>query len=303
MRSVLKALGVAVALMLATHPVLAQNGPVETRESQYNTIIVERSGSYVLMMFGYNRRLYTESLANMNDPLELPADYTQSLTVAVAYAANRGSLLEIGLGGGTTSWYLHQTYPDLDISIVELDPDVIELAQKYFFITPGERLEIVARDGRIFLVRSEDTYDMILIDAYRGPFVPFHLLTREFFQIAKSRLAPGGVIAQNVEPTTMLYDSAVATIRSVFENVDVYPAGGNYVVIAYDGPPKTQQELLERAAAIEAEANPRYSLTEMLQQREIVETVAGQVLTDDFAPVETLNATERYNERLPEPRP
>lgn len=298
-RGLMLALSVAVAGLPAT-AAFAQDGMLETKETPYNTIIIGRQGTYVSLLFGYNRRLYTESLANLNDPLELPVDYTQFMTVALAYAPEAKSMVEIGLGGGSTAWYLHKTYPDLAVTIVELDPGVIEMAQKYFFVKSETGLEIVPRDGRIFLVRADATYDMIFVDAYRGPFVPFHLLTKEFFEIAKSRLAPGGVLAQNIEPTTMLYDAAIATIHSVFDNVDVYPAGGNYVVMAYDGPAKTADELQARAAALDTQFNPRYPLATLLRTRMPTEVGPGQVLTDDFAPVEMLNATTRHNERLPD---
>ncbi len=294
---------VAAALTVPAGMAEAQDGIVETVESPYNTIIIGKQGNYVSLLFGYNRRLYTESLANVTDPLELPVDYTQYMTMAMTYAAEPRSLLEIGLGGGSTVWYLHNTFPALDLTVIELDPSVIEMAQKYFFVTPGDGLEIIARDGRIGMVRAQETFDAILVDAYRGPFVPFHLLTQEFFEIAKSKLSPGGVVVQNIEPTTMLYDAAIATIHSVFDNVDVYPAGGNYVVLAYDGPPKTDAELAARAAALDGEFNPRYPFATMLAHRQVAEPGDGQVLTDDFAPVEMLNATQRHNERLPEPAP
>jgi spermidine synthase len=102
-------------------------------------------------------------------------------------------------------------------------------------VVENERLKLHAQDGRIFLVRSKATYDAVFLDAYRGPFVPFHLLTKEYFELIKKRLKPGGVVAQNVEPSTMVLDSAIKTIGTVFSNVDTYEAGGNVVIIAYDG--------------------------------------------------------------------
>ena len=91
--------------------------------------------------------------------------------------------------------------------------------------------------GRSYMLKANATWDVIMIDAYRGPFVPFHLLTKEFFQLAKTKLNPGGVVVQNVEPTTMLFESAMATIKSVFANVDVYDAGGNIVTIDHGDVP------------------------------------------------------------------
>ena len=65
-------------------------------------------------------------------------------------------------------------------------------------------------DGRVFLNRRKETYDLILVDAFHGGYVPFHLLTREFYALVKQRLAPGGAAAFNVHDGTKLYASTLA---------------------------------------------------------------------------------------------
>ena len=87
-----------------------------------------------------------------------------------------------------------------------------------------------AGDGRVFLNRSKETYDLILLDAYRGGFVPFHLLTREFYELVKQRLTPGGAVASNVHDGTKLYHSTVKTLAAVFPSVDLYPSGQGEVI-------------------------------------------------------------------------
>jgi spermidine synthase len=156
------------------------------------------------------------------------------------------------------------------------------------------------------LSESKDKYDIILIDAYRGPFVPFHLLTKEFYQIVKDHLADGGVVAQNVEPSTMLFDSAVKTIASVFPELDFYRADGNIVTVAYNGPTRNAEDLAATARERDAAFGLRYSLSDMLAQRRRIQIDGGKVidasakvLTDDFAPVETLKNIERHNRKLP----
>jgi spermidine synthase len=149
------------------------------------------------------------------------------------------------------------------------------------------------------MVKSSASWNVIMIDAYRGPFVPFHLLTEEFFKLIKSKLKPGGVVVQNVEPSTMMFDSAVATIQRVFANVDLYDAGGNVVTIAYDGPKRTQEALLARATALQKQYRFLYPLPDILSERRTVNRkVPGKVLTDDFAPVESLLAIEKHNRKL-----
>lgn len=269
---------------------------LESRESLYNNIYVHRQGDLVLMQFGKNERFWTESVYDSSDPKALPVTYTRYLTAALAYPPKLDSLLEIGLGGGRTASYLNLFMPELSILSVELDPDVVELAEKYFDVRPNDHLAIETRDGRIHLMRSTAKHDVILVDAYRGPFVPFHMLTREFYITAKRRLSPGGVLAQNIEPTTMLFDSAVATLAGVFDNVDLYPSGGNVVAVAYDGPRRDQADLVARANELQSAHGFRYALPDLVAERRVLTRVPDvRPLVDDFAPVEMLKSIERHN--------
>lgn len=282
---------------------LAQGGDpslLAMRESRYNTIYVRRQGDYIAMMFGVNRRLFTESLYNPRDPRELPVEYTRYMTTALAYPMRLNNILEIGLGGGRTANYIHLHMPNVNITSVELDPEVIALARQYFGVTTNQRFRIVEDDGRRYLRQSQQRYDLIMVDAYRGTFVPFHLLTREFFQTAKRRLNAGGVLAQNIEPCTMLYESAINTLKAVFANVDILNAGGNVVAIAYDGPVRGQNPLIRRARQLQEQFNFRHPIEPLLAPRRIANRIAGaRVLEDDFAPVESLNAMNRHNAPQP----
>jgi spermidine synthase len=294
---------------LAAFPALAQDQRqlIDSKESLYNNIYVYKEGDDYAMTFGYNRRIYTESIFDSKDDRELPVAYTRFMTATLMYAQDVHSILEIGFGGGRTSWYMHRFLPGVSVTSVELDPDVEALAKKYFGIKDEPNFHLVNEDGRLFLMHSTDKYDIILIDAYRGPFVPFQLLTKEFYQIVKDHLSPGGVVAQNVEPTTMLFDSAVRTIQSVFPQEDFYLAEGNVVTIAYDGPPRDPAALETTAKERQTELNLRYPLTDMLAQRRGLDpnTIdpSAKVLTDDFAPVEALKAIENHNRKWPDQQP
>jgi spermidine synthase len=294
----------ALALLLtlgATAAAQDNRGLIESKESLYNNIYVYKQGSYVTMTFGHNRTLYTESVYNTLDDRELPVAYTRYMTASLMYPKKIGSVLEIGFGGGRTAWYLHRFFPTVPITSVELDPAVVALAKKHFGIKDEPGFHLATSDGRMYLASSKTRYDIILIDAYRGPFVPFHLLTKEFYQLVKDHLAEGGVVAQNVEPSTMLFDSAVKTMQSVFSQVDFYEAAGNLVSIAYDGPPRSADELARVARERQAASRLRYELEPMLQQRRrlLSDTIdlKAKLLTDDFAPVETLKNIERHNRK------
>jgi len=294
----------ALALLLTLGATAAAQDPrglIDSKESLYNNIYVYKQGSYVTMTFGHNRTLYTESVYNALDDRELPVAYTRYMTASLMYPKKVGSVLEIGFGGGRTAWYLHRFFPNVPITSVELDPAVVALAKKHFGIKDEPGFHLVTSDGRMYLASAKTRYDIILIDAYRGPFVPFHLLTKEFYQLVKDHLAEGGVVTQNIEPSTMLFDSAVKTMQSVFSQVDFYEAAGNLVSIAYDGPPRSADELARVARERQAAFQLRYELEPMLHQRRrlLSDTIdlKAKLLTDDFAPVETLKNIERHNRK------
>lgn len=298
---------------------------VESKESLYNNIYVYQDGPYRTMSFGVNRNIYTESMYNPSNDRELPVPYTQFMTTTLMYANKVNAILEIGSGGGRTSWYLHRSLPNVQITSVELDPQVVELSHKYFGTKDEPNYHVVSKDGRVFLASSKTKYDVILVDAYRGPFVPFHLLTKEFYELVKSHLAVGGVLAQNLEPTTMLFDSAVNTLHEVFPQVEFYDAsgtdqGGNVVIIAYDGAAYSPAELDKMAEKAQFDYHLTYDLRPMLRHRfglrmvingqkpsyDVVDqqgnSTAGidenaKVLTDDFAPVESLKAIAKHNQK------
>jgi spermidine synthase len=274
---------------------------IEERNSTYNNIYVYKDGANMIMNFGHNKRFFTESVYNTKDELDLPVTYTRFMTVGLAYASGLENLLEIGFGGGRTAWYLHKHVPSLDITCVELDPAVVELATKYFGVHPKDKFKIAVADGRSYMLKSRESWNVIMIDAYRGPFVPFHLLTEEFFKVVKSKLKPGGVVVQNIEPSTMMFDSAVATIQKVFQNVELFEAGGNVVAVAYEGPRRTAAQLKARAEALQKQYSLRYPLPLLVAERRLVtRAVKGKVLADDFAPVESLLAIEKHNRKLEE---
>jgi spermidine synthase len=261
-------------------------GRLARRESQYATTYIDREGQYIAMRFGINNCLFTESLYNPNDPEELPVVYTQYMTAVLAYTQQARTIAEIGLGGGRIATYLHDHLPQSRVTCVEIDPGVVELAQRYFGVRQGERLRIVTRDGRVFMSRGRDLYDIILVDAYQGTLVPFHLVTREFYTVLKRRLTPGGAVAQNISPDVLDLNRMVATARAVFANVDIYRASGNWVMIAYDGQAKTNEELGARAAALQRTYDFRYPLATLLHGRRAnVSAGTAQPFTDDFAPV------------------
>lgn len=268
------------------------------KESVYNSIFVYKEGPYRVLKFGHKRKHYRESVYNPSDPTELPSVYTRYTTAGLAYAAKLERAAVVGMGGGRTTWYLSHHLPDLQLTGIELDPEIVRIADRYFDVRPAGNIDIATRDGRIFMRRVRETYDFIVVDAYRGHFVPFHLLTREFYELVESRLEPGGVVVQNIAPKTMLFDHALATISAVFDTVDLYKAGNNIVAIAHNGPRRSIEELVGTAQPLQARHGFRYSLPDMIRERLVTpEWEPDKVLTDDFAPANYLKSVEAHNRK------
>lgn len=290
---------VLLSVFLGNPSIARADKLIESKESIYNNIYIYDRSGLIVMKFGLNDRYWTESIYDPSDNKALPVRYTRYMTVSLAYLPEINSIAEVGFGGGRTAWYLHEYLPATKITSVELDGEVYELAKQYFGVREEKNFNVAIKDGRLFLRNTDETYDIIMIDAYRGPFVPFHLLTREFYQITKNRLNENGVIVQNVAPSTMLFDSALATISSVFENVDLYEAGANIVIVAYDGERKSREYLLNNGRRLQDQYGFKYKLPGMVGKRNVYnKSLTVEPLTDDFAPVEVLKAIERHNQSL-----
>ena len=128
-------------------------------------------------------------------------------------------ILIIGLGAGVLSRSLAQLLPQAEITNVEIDPMVAEVAQTYFHFTPTQQQHIVIDDGRKFIEKAKhenQQYDLILLDAYDSYYIPLKLMTVEFLQSVKSLLTVDGVLAANTFSISKLYDRESATYSAVF---------------------------------------------------------------------------------------
>ena len=152
-------------------------------------------------------------------------------------------------------------------------------------------------DARVYLVRSTERFDLILLDVYANEsYVPPHLVTQEFFQTVKEHLAPGGVLVCNVNAPrndSLLLTSFFKTLESVFPNVEALQREGtwNRELIASDGP------LDWAGAASRMPASLQGVWQSALQMRTPADSRGGMLLTDDRAPVELLTDAQVFAER------
>lgn len=264
------------------------DGQIAHLETEYNDIFISKRRNELTLAFQLKGYDYTESVANLTDPDDLPVRYTQVMTVGVVYPPAIKKVLMIGLGGGSISSYLGRFMPDVTIDTIEIDPGVINAAKTYFGMKETARVRYLEGDGRVFLNRHKASYDLILVDAFQGGYVPFHLLTKEFYTLLKQRLAPAGAVAFNVHDGTKLYASTLLTLRAVFPGVHLYPSGqGEVTTVVTNEPAPDEQVLAARAKALQDRLGFRFPLPALLARRNDrpSTTQTGELLTDDFAPV------------------
>jgi spermidine synthase len=195
--------------------------------------------------------------------------------------------LIVGLAGGTVAALLHRTFPDMAIEAAEIDAGLVDIGRKYFGLPAAVSTRIM--DGRVAAASSSSTYDVVILDAYRGAYVPFHLATVEFFEILRKRLRPGGIVAVNLLGSPgedALAEAVGTTLLRVFPVVRRLRVaqGINTVLFASGGP---IGEAVRCAGACDDPLELR--ALELAGKLEAFEPPAGlEPLTDDLAPVETL---------------
>ena len=274
------------------------DGRVAHLETEYNNLFIDKHGSLLGLSSMYTGRPnYIESIVDLKDPDAMPVPYNQTMTAALAYPAAPKRILMIGLGAGSISTYLGRAMPDAQIDVVELDPGVISAGKDYFGLRETDKVRLIAGDGRVYLNRHKDLYDLILLDAFRELGIPFHLLTREFYGLVKEHLAPGGAMASNVAANTKLYLSTLVTLGAVFPTVDVYPdwldrSEAQAIAVAMPAPRPAADGLLQSAAALQQQYHFRYPLPALAGKRVMQpNSEGGDLLTDDFAPADLYRVT------------
>src|SRR6478735_6822987 len=171
-------------------------------ESQYNYIqVLEENGEYMLAL---NEGQAIHSVYNPSSILTGgPWDF---FTVAPLFSdsfdqAKVQSAAIVGLAGGTAARELSVAYPGSAIDGIEIDGEIAELGKRYFGLGTVTNLNLVIEDGRYYLNRTQNRYDIVAVDAYHQPYIPFQLTTTEFFQTVAAHLNPGGAAVINVGRT------------------------------------------------------------------------------------------------------
>jgi len=181
---------------------------------QRHITVIERDGVR-LMLFG-SADGERETAYNPLDPDASVFEYPRLMATALALQPDTQDLLLIGLGGGYLPRMLQKHRPDIRVTVVEIDPLVIRLAEDFFDFRPGGSVTVALGDGRAFLENAAGRYDQIWVDAYDGTYIPAPLTTVEFLALCRKRLQRKGVLAQNVHAAHPLYMAHQATFTEIF---------------------------------------------------------------------------------------
>jgi len=257
-----------------------------TGDSAYHHVLVrERSGRYRELTFGIG----IQSRMSVKDPTGPGLSYTDALHMSRLMRPGIRRVLLIGLGGGTFAKQVTAYYPDTTVDVVDVDPLIVDVAKRYFNVQESERLRIHIADGRAFLRRSTEKWDLIVVDAYTenryGRTIPPHLVTQEFFTEASKHLNDGGMLHFHSFSEGKLLRALEVTIRSVFRST--LTSGGE--IVASNVPLLTDSEVMTERARQTAVARlpnlSRYIAALHAPQEQPGERI---LLRDDYAPVDTL---------------
>lgn len=269
-------------------------GLVFETESAYNYIQVLEFGDFRFLRLnegqGVHSVYHPEQLAYFG-PWELvlaapffnPAPYDP---------VNVESMAIVGLAAGTTARQATLVFGEIAIDGIEIDPKIVQVGRDYFDMNQPN-LNVIVQDGRWDLQQSRRRYQVISIDAYRPPYIPWHLTTREFFATVRERLSDDGVLAINVgrgPNDRRLINALSATILSEFPTVHVMdiPDTFNSMIFATRQP--TQPENLLHNLQFLSERGDAHPLLIFAMQRTVEnlqpDPPLAAVFTDDLAPVE-----------------
>jgi spermidine synthase len=279
-------IGMAALLFVPAETIKATSGLVYETESayQYIQVLQRPDGSLVLRL---NEGVVNHSVWRPSTVLT-GGEWDMFLTVPPLLDNPPRTMLVIGNAGGTTARAFGELYPDVRIDGVEIDPKVTEVGRRYFGLDDNPRLHVITADGRPYLASTDKRYDIIAIDAYHQPYIPFYLATEEFFELVRDHLNPGGAVALNVATVPgdeRLSDALGTTMLTEFPSVFRWRAlEFNQLLLAFPKP-VTEQDLERRVGGISPAADP---LVAPFRARLSPMTNTGDPLTDDRAPVEWL---------------
>jgi spermidine synthase len=278
----------------------ARTKVIYQKDSFYHRIRVEEDEEARYLYF--DRTL--QSAMTLDDPTALRLLYSRYTSLGLAFRPNAKRAFIIGLGGGSIPKKYQKEFPSLEVDVAEIDPEVVQVARKYFDLKESRNLRVHAQDGRLFLNKASQPYDLILLDAYYTDAIPFHLTTREFFATANQKLSPDGIVVANIigavtGPHGRITRSVAKTLREIFPQIYVFvtqrPSNvsldtiQNVIIVATKSKQRVAiAEIVKQANALNRGLfpNPLKDIAASYYEARLPDDVP--VLTDDYAPTDNL---------------
>lgn len=284
---------VAIAILMGNSSIKKTVGQVFETESAYNYIQVLEKDGYTYLRLNEGQGIH--SIFKYGE-LEFGGPWQQFLVAPFfyenAHPTGVTQMAIIGLAAGTTARQAVAVFPNVKIDGFELDPEIVKVGEKYFGMKLSN-LTVFIEDGRLGLTKSRKMYQIIAVDAYRPPYIPWHMTTKEFFQTAFDHLDQYGTLVINVGRAPndrRLIEGLVTTISSLFPSVYVMDIPGTFNSMIYATKQPTSKENLN-ANMIRLSIDPSVDrlLTTSLYMTwmNLQPTPNGTlVYTDDLAPIE-----------------
>jgi spermidine synthase len=297
-RRLYAAFGIAVILAWILLPSGIKPPQVGTlvyeKESAYNYIQVVQDGTKTELILNEGEAIHsiydTQSLLTGG-----PWDYmviADSFRPAQATEPKPKSVAILGLAGGTAArQYTAAFGQQVQVTGVEIDPAILDVAHRYFHLDSPNVHPVVA-DARYWLDTQAGKYDVMALDAYQQPYIPFHLTTREFFSSVRDHLNPGGAVVVNVGRTTTDYrlvDAIASTMAAVYPSVFLVDVPDFTNTMVYGSTEPTNVDDIKHNLGLVNEPLAKAIATSAVGDGGLrVSPYHGQVFTDDLAPVERL---------------
>lgn len=238
-------------------------GTVHVREQTDRRILVQKAGSEIQLLFDSTDSCEVQSRFDLDSPLDLKSPYTRAAMLALLWRCPPRRVHVVGLGGGRIPMVLRHHFPDAVIDCTEVDPEVTDLAVRYFGVRLDAHLRVFHEDGRGYLERraAAEPYDVIVVDAFIGlGFGEQRLATLEFLQSCGRQLGRDGVLVLNLLPGDPLLDRKLATFKAAFPQAHLCEDDGVTVVFGHLGEPAGRDELMRRARRLQREHRFAFSL-------------------------------------------
>jgi spermidine synthase len=285
---------IAVVAALSRGQALKSNtGQIYEAESAYNYIQVQEQNGFTLLRLNEGQGVH--SIYNPHT-LQYNGPWDQFLVSPYFYANRKPSDIQhvaiVGLAAGTTARQMTAVYGNIPIDGFEIDPKIVEVGKKYFDMNMPN-LKIVIGDGRLNLEQSPQKYNIIVVDAYRPPYIPPQMTTQEFFEICASHLNEDGVLAINsasVPGDRRLINGLATTMGTIFPSIYTVDIPGSLNTVIFATKQQTKPENLAVNLVTLSKDPSVHPLLLASMQVAFANLKTGYekttVFTDDHAPIE-----------------